>query len=744
MPTEPDHISVLTLPIEGMTCASCVARVEKALSKVDGVQSAAANLATEQVTIRFDESKMVLPQLSNAIEAAGYKLILPRESSADTPSSQKQNEPFQILRTQFIVSATLAVPVMIVSMFSMTDWFMRWSPLPMNQINKLLLVATTIVMIVSGRRFFSGAWKLAKHFSADMNTLVAVGTGTAYIYSAVVVLFPEWLPGGTVLTTTYFDSASMIITLILFGRLLEARAKKRTSDAIKHLLELKPKTAHVLRDGKESDIPIDSVMVNDILLVKPGEKIPVDGIVISGFSSVDESMISGESIPVEKNAGSRAVGGTINTTGSFEMKATAVGHDTVVAHIIKFVQDAQGSKAPIQNLADNIAAIFVPTVLSIALITFVGWYFFGNIPFNAAMINFIAVLIIACPCALGLATPTAIMVGTGLGASHGILIRDAEALERVRNISTVVFDKTGTLTIGKPSVTDFFAGDGYNVELLLQYAASVEKNSEHPLAQAIVNYAREKNIQFSSVESFQSFPGMGSAGMIDGKTIFIGNESFMSRFFIVFDTVKPEADKLSGNGKTVVFIAVNDRATGLIGLSDTVRPSASETIAELRGQNVKMYMITGDNKQTARSIAAQVGIESTFAEVQPEEKARKIKELQSSGEKVAMIGDGINDAPALAQADVGIAMGRGTDTAMETADIILMHNDLKSILQTMNLSQKTIRTVKQNFFWAFIYNIVGIPLAALGFLNPVIAAGAMAFSSVSVISNSLRLRFTRL
>jgi len=744
MPTGPDHISVLTLPIEGMTCASCVARVEKALLKVDGIQSAAANLATEQVTIHFDESKIVLPQLSNAIEQAGYKLILPRESSTDRPSSQKQTDTFQILRTQFIVSATLAVPIMIVSMIGMTDWFMRWSPLPMNQINKLLLVATTIVMIVSGRRFFSGAWQLAKHFTADMNTLVAVGTGTAYIYSAIVVLFPEWLPYGTGSATVYFDSASMIITLILFGRLLEARAKKRTSDAIKHLLELKPKTAHVLRNGKESDIPIDSVTVNDILFVKPGEKIPVDGIVVSGFSSVDESMISGESIPVEKNSCSRAVGGTINNTGSFEMKATAVGHDTVVAHIIKFVQEAQGSKAPIQSLADKIAAIFVPTVLSIAVTTFLGWYFFGHIPFNAAMINFIAVLIIACPCALGLATPTAIMVGTGLGASHGILIRDAEALERIRNISTVVFDKTGTLTIGKPSVTDFIASDGNDAPLLLRYAASIEKNSEHPLAQAIVNYAREKNIQFSPVESFQSFPGMGSAGMIDGKTIFIGNESFLNRFFISFDAIKPDADKLSGNGKTVVYFAVNDRAIGLIGLSDTVRPSASETIAELRHRNVKTYMITGDNKQTARSIAAQVGIESTFAEVQPEEKANKIKELQMSGEKVAIIGDGINDAPALAQADVGIAMGRGTDTAMETADIILMHNDLKSIIQTINLSRKTIRTVKQNFFWAFIYNIVGIPLAALGFLNPVIAAGAMAFSSVSVISNSLRLRFTRL
>ncbi len=439
-------------------------------------------------------------------------------------------------------------------------------------------------------------------------------------------------------------------------------------------------------------------MVNDILFVKPGEKIPVDGILVSGFSSVDESMISGESIPVEKNAGSRAVGGTLNTTGSFEMKATAVGHDTVVARIIKFVQEAQGSKAPIQNLADKIAAIFVPTVLSVAVSTFIGWYFLGHIPFNAAMINFIAVLIIACPCALGLATPTAIMVGTGLGASHGILIRDAEALERVRNISTIVFDKTGTLTIGKPSVTDFIARDGHDVQMLLHDVASIEKNSEHPLAQAIVNYAREKNIQFSSVESFQSFPGMGSAGMIDGKTMFIGNESFMNRFFISFDTIKPDADKLSGNGKTVVYIAVNDRAIGLIGLSDTVRPSASETIAELRHRNVKTYMITGDNKQTARSIAAQVGIESTFAEVQPEEKANKIKELQISGEKVAMIGDGINDAPALAQADVGIAMGRGTDTAMETADIILMHNDLKSIVQTINLSQKTIRDCQTKLF----------------------------------------------
>jgi len=738
-----DHITILTLPVEGMTCASCVARVEKVLMKVAGVQTAAANLATEQVTIRFDETKTLLPQLSAAVEQAGYKLVLPQKSTTHTEATEKQIGTFQSLRMQFVVSAVLSLPIMIVSMVSMTDWFMRWSPFSMDQINKMLFIATTVVMIVAGRRFFSGAWRLAKHFSADMNTLVAVGTGTAYIYSTIVVLFPEWLPAGTS-PTVYFDSASMIITLILLGRLLEARAKLRTSYAIKNLLELKPRTARILRNGKEFEASVDSIMVHDIIIVKPGEKIPVDGIVINGFSSVDESMISGESIPVEKSAGNHVIGGTINNNGSLEMKATAVGHDTVVSHIIQFVQEAQGSKAPIQQLADKIASIFVPTVMVIALITFLSWYFIVQLPFGVAMINFIAVLIIACPCALGLATPTAIMVGTGLGASHGILIRNAESLERVHTITTVVFDKTGTITNGKPVVTDFIAIDGHNAQQLLHYAVSIEKKSEHPLAQAIVNHAEGHNMQFSDVGSFQSFPGLGSAGTIDGKMIFIGNEAFMKKYSILYDTIQPEAEKLSSNGKTVVFIAINNQAVGMFGLSDTVRPLASETISELRYRGLNVSMITGDNKQTAHAIAKQIGIDSVIAEVLPEGKSAKIKELQTAGEKVAMVGDGINDAPALVQADVGIALGRGTDTAIETADIILMHNDLKSITHTVDLSRKTIRTIKQNLFWAFIYNIIGIPLAALGFLNPVIAAGAMAFSSVSVVSNSLRLRFTRL
>jgi P-type Cu+ transporter len=742
------HISTLTLPVEGMTCASCVARVEKTLKKIDGVQIANVNLATEAVALSFDTEQTSLGVLAKAVEGAGYKLAVPEKTSKifhsigqhQISEVSHQEKSYRQLKREFIFSLVLAIPIMLVNMLSMTAWVMSRIPLSMDEVNILLLILTTPVMIVSGKRFFKPAWKLARHFEADMNTLVAVGTGAAFLYSAAVVLFPRWFPAGTNLNDVYFDSAAVIITLILMGRMLEARAKHKASDSIKLLLGLQPKIARIIKDKKEIEIQIAEVSVGDVIIVRPGERIPVDGIILKGNSSVDESMVSGESIPVEKSIGDKVIGGTINRNGSFEFRAAAVGVDTVLAHIAKLVEEAQGSKAPIQHLADKIASVFVPVVIVIALVAFGVWYLIIGIGFASALMNAIAVLVIACPCALGLATPTAIMVGTGRGASVGVLIKNAESLERAHKIDTIVFDKTGTITSGIPSVTDIQSFNGADTQTVLRIAASLENKSEHPLGTAIVREAKKHSLNFEETDSFHSQTGFGVEGTLRGRKVYVGSEKMMHDASIDFAPALSAIIRFSEQGKTPILVSADGKLIGIIAVADTLRPDSIKTVAELKEMGFDLVLLSGDNSITARAIAAQAGITRVFGEVLPKDKAARIKELQSRRKIVAMVGDGMNDAPSLAQADVGIAVGTGTDIAMETADITLMHSDLRGVLRAIRLSRKTMRTIKQNLFWAFVYNSIGIPLAAMGLLNPMFAAGAMAMSSVSVVTNSLRLR----
>ncbi len=750
---ETKKIESVSLPVEGMTCASCVARVEKALKKVEGVDNVAVNFATEKVSLSFDNDKVDLAKLAEVVEDAGYKLIEPEEKKEESTNStdalqsaeeDSHKKAYQKLKKEFIFAAVMAIPIMVLSMINMTGWFRAWSPVPPEYIDRLLFLATTLVMFISGKRFFTISWRLVKHFGADMNTLVAVGTGTAYVYSTIAVLFPKLLGITDAGAHIYFDTATAIIALILMGRLLEAGAKAKTSTAIKQLMGLQPKTARVILSGIEKDIPISDVSKDYIVVVRPGEKIPVDGIITEGHTTIDESMVTGESLPVEKNAGQKVIGGTINKNGSIRFKATAVGKDTVIAQIIKLVEDAQGSKAPIQSLADKIAAVFVPVVISIALITFLIWYLIIGISFTAAMINFIAVLVIACPCALGLATPTAIMVGTGLGASNGILIKNAESLERAHKIDTVVLDKTGTVTTGKPAVTDIIRFNGYDEDKLLQLTASLENKSEHPLGLAIVERAKERNIGILESEGFNSMTGFGITAVVGGDAVAVGNLKMMKEYAVNMSAAEESSNKLSSGGKTPIFVAVNGELSGVIGVADTIQPTAKEAIDKLKKMNIDVVMITGDNEKTAKAIAAQAGIDKVVSEVLPQDKAMHVKTMQAKGKFVAMVGDGINDSPALAQADVGIAIGTGTDIAMETADITLMKGDLNGVVQAIILSNKTLRTIKMNLFWAFIYNVIGIPVAAIGLLNPIYAAAAMAFSSVSVVSNSLFLKRAKL
>lgn len=731
-------VQTLTLPVEGMTCASCVARVEKSLARIPGVETAAVNLATEKATVKFNPSLVTAEQMAKAVEEAGYKLILSAVNDKVQPSEVSVG--YLKLKREFLLSAILTVPIMILSMVSMTDWFMSVLPLGMDDVNKILFLATTVVMFVGGKRFFSVAWKLAKRFETDMNTLVAVGTGVAYLYSSVVVLFPDWLPASVNTMDVYYDTAATIITLILLGKVLEARAKQRASDAMKTLMSIQPKTAHVKRDGVYLDVAVEDVVVGDIIMVRPGEKIPVDGIIESGETSIDESMMTGESIPVQKKRGDNVIGGTLNTTGSIEFRAVAVGRNTMLAQIVRLVEEAQGSKAPIQSLADKIASVFVPTVIGIAIFTFFVGFLVGNLEFTQALIHAIAVLIIACPCALGLATPTAIMVGTGRGATLGVLIKNAESLERAGSITTVVFDKTGTVTEGKPSVVDVVPLNGFSEEELLMLSASLEYQSEHPLSKAIVEYAANKNIVVQPVTSFLANPGFGVTGKVNGKNITIGKEMFLRESLINISSANELALNLQKEGKTVIFVGVDRKIAGLIAIADTVRPTSKAAIQQLHSMNINIALLTGDNKITAEAIAKEVGVDTVVANVLPKEKAEFIKHLQAKGEIVAMVGDGINDAPALAQAQVSMAMGSGIDVALETADVVLMRHDLVAVVSAIVLSRRTIRTIKENLFWAFIYNVIGIPLAAFGMLSPTFAAAAMAFSSVSVVTNSLRLR----
>jgi Cu+-exporting ATPase len=731
------QIANITLPIEGMTCASCITRVENTLKKVEGVQIANANLASETVTLSYDSTKTSLEVLQQAIDKVGYSLVIPEKSKKNASGI---SDSYRRLKTDFFFSLALSIPVMFISMFSMAPWFTELIPVTMENVNLLLLILTTPVLLISGKRFFIPAWKLATHAAADMNTLVAVGTGSAFIYSAWIVIFPHWLPSSINLHEVYFDSASTIITLILLGRLLEARAKQKASDSIRLLMDLQPKIARIIRNGIEKELPVEEVRREDLILVRPGERIPVDGIIKSGSSSVDETMITGESIPVEKIVGDRVVAGSINKFGSFQFRATAVGAETVIAHIIRLVEEAQNSKAPIQHLVDKVASIFVPFVIFISVVTFTIWFQIIGVTIATSLIYAIAVLVIACPCALGLATPTAIIVGTGKGATLGILIKNAESLERIHKIQTVVLDKTGTITSGTPSVALIRTFGGEKEDEVLRLAASLEKHSEHPLGHAIVNEAKKQAIELVPVDSFRALSGFGISGNIKGKAVVIGREALLKENAINTIVAEKVISDFSEKGQTPILIGIDGMLSAVVAISDPPRTTSHKAVSELKKMDLDIVMLTGDNQKTALHIANELGINRVFSQVLPHEKLQRIKELQNEGKVVAMVGDGINDAPALAQADVGIAMGKGTDAAIETADITLMKSDLVGVVQAIRLSNRTLRIIKQNLFWAFIYNIIGIPMASIGVLNPMIAAGAMAFSSVSVVVNSLRLR----
>ena len=731
------------IAISGMSCASCVAKIENGLLHSDGVIDAAVNLGTERAFITHLPN-IGFEDLKKVVESSGYKVIdISTDNAADIERRAREND-FKKLKTKFIISAILSGLILILMVSSILPG--------VNHYIQFLL--TIPVILWAGSQFYRGFWVALKHKTTDMNTLIAVGTAAAFIYSALATFYPALFVAAGSNANVYFDTATVIITLILLGKLLETRAKGKTSEAIKKLMGLQAKTARIIRNGLEIDIDINGVMVGDIVVVRPGEKIPVDGKIIDGYSGVDESMFTGESLPVEKQSGDDVIGATINKTGSFKFTATKVGKDTVLSQIIRMVAQAQGSKAPIQRLADKIAGIFVPIVIIIALVTFAVWLVFGPSPaLTLALLNFIAVLIIACPCALGLATPTAIMVGTGLGAENGILIKGGESLESAYQIDTIVFDKTGTLTMGKPQVTEIVPQDGIPKETALYYAGSIEKYSEHPLGEAIIDKALELHIILKNPTSFRAIPGHGIEGLIDGKKIVLGNQKLMSDMQIDTSRLIAVIDRLAGEGKTPMILAVDGKPASIFAVADTLKPDASRLIEILLRRGIKPIMITGDNKKTAAAVASQLGIKDVMAEVLPGEKADRIKELQEQGVKVAMVGDGINDAVALAQADLGIAIGSGTDIAIEASDITLIKDDLLGVVKAINLSKKTINTIKWNLFWAFIYNIIGIPIAAgvlylalgtRGFLNPMIASAAMAFSSVFVVTNSLRLKRAKL
>jgi len=734
----------ISAPVSGMTCASCVARVEKSLSNIDGVKNVSVNLATEKATFEIDKNFVQLNEIKNAVEDAGYKIDLSslneKENKSTSGSVNLERAEFdKILKKDFLVALILTVPIFLISMGMMWEKFYSIVPLSMDELNKVLFLLTIPVVFISGKRFYRIFFKNLKHRTADMNSLVAIGTGAAFIYSTIIALFPELLGEHATSNHTYFETAAVIITLILMGRLLENRAKSKTNLAIKRLLELKPETVLIKRNNLEVEITLAELTIGDIVIIKPGSKIPADGKIIRGYSTVDESMITGESLPVEKNIHSKVIGGTINKNGSFEFEVTAIGDNSILGQIIKLVEEAQGSKAPIQNLADKIAAVFVPAIIIISIITFLGWMIFSDAGFSSSLLNFVAVLIIACPCALGLATPTAIIVGTGKGAQSGILIRNAESLELAHKIDTIIFDKTGTITTGELKL---FSIHTYSIEEkeLLMLAGSLEQNSEHPVAIAFVKYGKEKGIQYKSVDQFESLTGSGLKGRIDDKEILIGNKNLMEQHSIDLKQLESETNKESISGKTIIFVAIENELKGTVVFEDQIKNNSAAVISELKKMNLKTVLLTGDNNKVAEDIYRKTGFDDFKAEVFPEDKLNVVSEYQQQGKIIAMVGDGINDAPALIKSDVGIAMGTGTDIAIESGDIILMSGDLNGVTKAIKLSRYTLATIKQNLFWAFIYNVVGVPLAALGLLNPMIAALAMSFSSVSVVTNSLRLK----
>ncbi|NLB51388.1 MAG: copper-translocating P-type ATPase [Syntrophomonadaceae bacterium] len=724
----------VNLKITGMTCAACSARIEKKLNSLKGVNSANVNLAAERASVAFDPQQVNTEDMINIINDLGYSAEKIGKVDRRQEEEEKETE-IRNMKTALVAAILLSFPLVLAMVLSILKIHGPLLNILHNQYFQLVLA--TPVQFIIGARFYKQSYYAVKSGSANMDVLVAMGTSAAYFFSLYNAFFQDVAPG--MMKDLYFEASAIIITLILLGKYLEAIAKGRTSEAIKKLAELQAKTARVVRQGKEIDVPIEEVILGDIVVVRPGEKVPVDGKIIEGSSALDESMLTGESLPIDKKSGDLVYGATINKFGVFKFEASRVGKDTALAQIIKMVEDAQGSKAPIQKIADQVAGVFVPVVLGIAIVTFIIWYLTGA-GVNKSLISAVAVLVIACPCALGLATPTAIMVGTGKGAENGILIKGGEHLETAYKLNTVVLDKTGTITRGKPEVTDVVSLGGLDENILLKMAAQAEKSSEHPLGQAIYEKGRQVYGEIDDAESFEAIPGRGIKAVIDGKEIYVGTRKLMGEKGIDARAVENAISQLEDQGKTVMLMAVEGKLESILAVADTIKENSREAIADLKSMGIEVYMITGDNKRTADAIARQAGISTVMAEVLPENKAEEIEKLQAQGRIVAMVGDGINDAPALAVANIGMAMGTGTDIAMEAADITLMRGDLRTIPASIRLSRQTMRKIKQNLFWAFIYNIIGIPFAALGMLSPIIAGAAMAFSSVSVVTNSLSLK----
>lgn len=727
----------VSYPVKGMTCAACVSRVEKVLKKVEGIKEVSVNLANEKAYITIDDNTDI-KTASSLLQEHGYQLVTDEKNQ---DGIKNESSDYIKLKKDFRFALLLTIPIFLVSMLSDMVFGNLISDLQKQQINKILFILSTPVVFISGERFFSIFFKNLKKFSADMNTLISIGTGSAYLFSTFVILFPEFLPSHAT-KHVYFETATVIITLILLGKVLEAKAKEKTKETIKKLINLRPNISTILVNGKEVKTDTTLLSINDLVVVKPGEIIPVDGIITNGNTTVDESMVTGESLPVDKSEGNFVIGGTININGNIIFKVTQLGDNSVLGKIIKLIETAQGSKAPIQNLADKIASIFVPVVILIALLAFLTPFILSSInPFENGLIRFISVLIIACPCALGLATPTAIMVGTGLGAKFGILIKNGEVLENTKQITDIVFDKTGTMTTGKFSIKDekLFTN---NEKLFKEYVLSVESKSEHPIAKALADYLKDYKI-LTTVTNFNNKSGFGVSAEIDGTNIIIGNRKLIESEKIKDNAILEEIIDLELSGNTVVIVAFNNIIAGYFSLSDTIKPNSKKIVSDLKRNGINTYLLTGDNLVAAELIGKELCINNIVGNALPEDKINLIDKLQKEGKIVAMVGDGINDSPALTKANIGIAIGSGTDIAIESADIVIANNDLEKIISAITISKKTINKIKQNLFWAFIYNIIGIPLAAFGLLNPMIGALAMSLSSVSVISNSLRLKFTK-